>query len=308
MAELMKGEVWADACKLVRGVPRFTYPIMVEVKADEIRCRVQCHRETHGEGGPVVEFITYESYAGKPLHNLSHLDGAFNCLRQASGISEFDVGILVNGNFNDSYRWTRSSKGYPQEKLDKKTGKVAPALFPKMVQVILFDMPQNPRPYVDRMIEVDFAAAGLRSYGMDCIRPTRRLCHNEESVMQTYAEYRAAGFEGAMGKTLDHLYERRRTYGWMKIKPKETFDGRITGFNEATSEAGVPLARVGSINVELEDGSTGSPAGIPHALGRELWENQAKYIGQWIEFECMERDRKGGFRHPIYNRFREDKA
>lgn len=31
MAELMKGETWADACKLVRGVPRFQYPIIVEV-------------------------------------------------------------------------------------------------------------------------------------------------------------------------------------------------------------------------------------------------------------------------------------
>lgn len=295
---LMKGEVFADACKLVRGVPRFTYPIIVEAKADEIRCRV-----TFGNG-----LVIYESYAGKPLHNLSHLDAAFNCMRQASGITEFDVGILVNGNFNDSYRWTRSSKGYPQEKLDKKTGKVAPALFPEMVQVILFDLPKNPQPFVDRMVEVDFASDGLRRYGMNCIRPVRWLCHSESEVMSTYTAYRAAGFEGAMGKTLDHLYERRRAFSWMKIKPKETFDGHITSFNEAVSESGTPLGRVGSINVATEDGSTASPAGIPHALGRELWENQAKYLGQWIEFECMERDRKGGFRHPIFNRFREDKA
>ena len=110
-----------------------------------------------------------------------------------------------------------------------------------------------------------------------------------------------------MAKTLDHVYARRRTFDWMKIKPKETFDGKITGFNEAVSETGAPLGRVGSINVECADGSTAAPAGIAHGLGRTLWEDQAKYIGQWIEFSCMERDRQGGYRHPIYGRFREDK-
>ena len=110
-----------------------------------------------------------------------------------------------------------------------------------------------------------------------------------------------------MAKTLGHVYARRRTFDWMKIKPKETFDGRITSFNEAVSETGELLGRVGSINVECADGSTASPAGIAHGLGRTLWEDQAKYVGQWIEFSCMERDRQGGYRHPIYDRFREDK-
>ena len=35
MAQLMKGETWSDACKLVRGQPRFQYPVMVEAKRSE---------------------------------------------------------------------------------------------------------------------------------------------------------------------------------------------------------------------------------------------------------------------------------
>ena len=297
MPELMKGEVWQDACKLVRGQPRFQYPVMVEAKADEIRCRV-----TFGNGR-----VHYESYAGKPLHNLAFLDKTFQLVRHHSGINEFDIGVEVNGNFNDSYRWVRSLRGLPQAKFDKKTGTTAPALDPTMVKVILFDLPLNHRPYIDRMVDIDFACQGLRQYGMNATRPDRTLAHTEAEVLVCYEMYRQLGYEGAMAKTLDHVYARRRTFDWMKIKPKETFDGRITGFNEAVSEAGVPHGRVGSINVECADGSTASPAGIAHGLGRTLWEDRARYIGQWIEFSCMEIDRKGGYRHPQYERFREDK-
>lgn len=297
MAQLMKGETFADACKLVRGQPRFQYPVMVEAKADEIRCRV------YKSGGEVL----FESYAGKPLCNLDGFAVQFQLMMHHAHLTELDVGVLVNGNFNDSYRWVRSAKGFPQEKLDKGTGKVAPALTSEMVEFILFDLPESQKPFVDRLPDIDFAASGLRHYGLRCTRPARALAQTPEEVLDWYADFRAGGYEGAMAKTLDHVYARRRTFDWMKIKPKETFDGKITGFNEAVSETGAPLGRVGSINVECADGSTAAPAGIAHGLGRTLWEDQAKYIGQWIEFSCMERDRQGGYRHPIYDRFREDK-
>lgn len=298
MAEqLMKGHTFKDALQLVRGKPRFEYPIMVEAKADEIRCQI------FKENGD----IHYASYSGKPLYNLAFLTPAVELLFKDIGISELDVGIQVNGNFNDSYRWTQSSSGEPKEKFDRKTQKTSPALFTNMVQVIVFDIPQSRKPYVDRIVDIDFAAAGLRHYGVDATRPTRALARSEAEVWGFYNVFREQGLEGAMGKTLGHVYSRRRTFDWMKIKPSEDHDGQITGFNEAVSEQGEPLGRVGSINVTCADGSTAAPSGIPHDLGRELWKNQSQYIGQWIEFYCMERDRAGGYRHPIYHRFREDK-
>lgn len=297
-AHLMKGETFEEACKLVRGKPRFEYPIVVEIKADEIRCRVY---RAHGGG------IEFESYAGKPLHNLESFAAQFKLMFDAMGIDELDVGVLVNGNFNDSYRWTRSSKGWPKEKLDKKTGKIAPALTADMVQFIVFDLPGDTREFVNRLPDIDFACRGLVHYGLAATRPLRAVAHSEQEALALYAGYREMGYEGAMGKTYSHLYERRRTFGWMKIKPKMDFDGVVIGINEATSEAGEPLSRAGSLTVRMADGSTAQPAGIPHGLGRLIWENQAEYLGQWTENECMERDRKGGYRHPIFNRFREDK-
>ena len=299
MPKLMKGETWQDACKLVRGQPRFQYPVMVEAKADEIRCQV-----VRWLGCSKMEYL---SYAGRPLHNMTAFTERLREGLANMGLRELDIGILVNGNFNDSYRWVRSATGVPAEKYDKKTQRTAPALDASMVQIIVFDAPELTHPFGDRMLILDDVAAALRQLGLNATRPDRTLAHTEAEVLTCYEMYRQLGYEGAMAKTLDHVYARRRTFDWMKIKPKETFDGRITGFNEAVSEAGVPHGRVGSINVECADGSTASPAGIPHDLGRALWEDQARYVGQWIEFSCMEIDRKGGYRHPQYERFREDK-
>lgn len=304
MAMLMKGHTFADALRWVHGKPRFGYPIYVEAKADEIRCHIRLVEYTAGQRD-----VEYLSYAGKPLYNLDFLSERFlNFFQRYPEYTELDVGILVNKNFNDSYRWTRSSKGYPKAKLDKKTGITAPELFERQVHVILFDLPNSDLPFHDRIFARLVACSRLLQWGVPCSVPTGTLCFNEGQVWEVYRDFRAMGLEGAMAKTLDHLYSRARTFDWMKIKPSADFDGRIVKFNEAVSEEGNALGRVGSIDVVCEDGSTASPAGINHTLGRELWENQAKYLGQWIEFNCMERDRKGGYRHPIYQRFREDKA
>lgn len=300
MAQLMKGETWADAQKLVRGQPRFTYPVWVEAKADEIRCRV--HQS------PATGDIRFDSYAEKPLHNMSFLAARFREFFHRSGLTELDVGILVNENFNDSYRWVRSSKGIPKEKFDRKTGRTAPELFEHQVHVIVFDMPEVPHRF-DIRLEV---RRGVRDLLLDCgvsaSVPIGQYANSAAEVLQMYGDLRLGGYEGAMAKTLDHLYSRTRTFDWMKIKPKETFDGRIIRFNEAVSESGELLGRVGSVDVECEDGSTASPAGFKHSLGRTLWESREDFVGQWVEFEAMERDRQGGYRHPIFCRFREDKA
>jgi len=303
----MKGETWKDALKLVRGKARFTYPIYVEAKADEIRCRVLYHHG-HRIDLPSLPTVEYRSFSEKPLYNMQHFDMYFlEFFRQWPGCTELDIGIEVNGNFNDSYRWTQSSSGIPTCKLDKKTGKISPALHVSMVKAIVFDLPESEHMFNQRVHYIDAAQELLAECGMTSSRPERHLAMNEAQVLFIYNTFREAGHEGAMGKTLDHTYQRRRTFDWMKIKPSEDHDGRVTGFSEAISEDGVPLGRVGSINVLCADGSTAAPSGIPHALGRELWENQAQYIGQWIEFYCMERDRQGGYRHPIYHRFREAK-
>lgn len=306
MANLMKGFTFAEALEPVRGKPRFEYPVFVEIKADEIRCQVKF---TNGcrltNRLPVVEYL---SYAGKPLYNMGFLTPALVAYFCNSDYTELDIGIEVNGNFNDSYRWTQSSKGIPKEKFDKKTGKTSPALDPSMVQIILFDLPESDDAYQVRRRTVINTVDHLKRCGINATFAAGCIAESEAEVWEIYGNYRAAGHEGAMAKTLDHKYARRRTFDWMKVKPSDDIDGCIEEFNEAHSEAGEPLGRVGSVDVVMEDGSRASPAGFNHELARDMWENRGKYRGRWLTFNYMERDRAGGYRHPHFDRFREDKA
>lgn len=220
---------------------------------------------------------------------------------QKHGLNELDCGIQVNRNFNDTYRLVRSSRGTPAD------------LNIHTLDVYLFDLPDYGAMSWEERVHIRNRIANTLLPNMRT--PLHTLAYSESEVEQAYKELRDRGFEGAMLKTLDGLYERRRGYSWYKIKPSETVDGKIVALTEAVCgkdhgqfRKGDPLGRIGSVDVLCEDGSTHSPHGITHELGRDMFLNPDKYLGQWVEFERMEEDRQGGSRHPIFKRLREAKA
>jgi len=279
--KLMKGHQWS------KQKHKMTYPAWVEIKHDEIRCRVLV------QGGEVQ----YLSYAEKTLHNMKRFDEYWRELCALTGYTEFDTGFEVNGSFNDSYRWVRSSKGMPADLAEAKT------------HFLLFDLPQNTKPFEGRMVDRHTVAVLAASIGFDLFQPAGAWAHEEASVEQMFIVARERGFEGLMVKSLGHLYEAgKRTAGWLKVKPSDDADGTITELREAVSEDGTPLGRTGSVTIAVEDGSSATPHGIAHELGREMHEHPERFIGQWAEFKYMERDRQGGYRHPTFVRIREAKA
>ena len=293
MPELMKGHVWLERKDAVdrKGNPIVKYPVYAEVKHDEIRCHVLV-----GKDG--VQFL---SYSGKPLANMHGFSARFIELAERTGYKEFDCGFEVNGNFNDSYRWVRSTRTLPED------------LHGATFQFYLFDVPECTLPWRDRVaIREDICKYGL----VDA--PDFVLCRTPDGVDQYFSNVVQAGYEGLMIKQLDHTYQKgKRTDGWLKYKPEETADGEITMLVQATSTVddetrgvriGDGLSRVGSVLVRCEDGSTCCPHGISHALGTEMFNNPARFIGQWCEFKYMQRDRQGGYRHPVFKRLREAKV
>ena len=57
----------------------------------------------------------------------------------------------------------------------------------------------------------------------------RRLAHTAAEVVQAFTEAVAAGYEGAVVKTLTAPYAAgRRDSGWVKVKPRHTFDLAVT--------------------------------------------------------------------------------
>lgn len=281
----MKGHTWRNHAH------KMTYPAWVEIKTDEIRCHVTVC--------PQTLTTVYLSYAGKPLHNMQQFDLEFRELALASGIYEFDLGFEVNGNYNDSYRWVRSSKGLPEDLVGKPT------------KFLLFDMPHvHDLDYQARYRLLHNLAITAVDVGFDnFVQPWGTHVRNADEVWKLFLRARAEGHEGLMVKSLEHKYERgKRTYGWLKVKPENDADGQIRALHEAHSESGEPLGRIGSVQLAVEDGSTATPHGIPHALGRDMFLNPTKYMHEWAEFKYMERDRQGGYRHPVWHRLREAKA
>lgn len=301
MPELMKGNVWHERkdAKDRKGNPIVTYPVYVEDKHDEIRCHVIVDN-----ANPHDIRITFLSYAGKPLANMDRFCNVFATLAKGTGWDEFDMGFECNGNFNDSYRWVRSTKGIPEDLKDAK------------FKFFVFGLPDaGGTIFQQHHYRVDVAQYAKDWCSVPVLVPHFTVCADPEQVDSAFVYARHRGLEGVMVKQPDALYERKRTDGWLKMKNSDTYDGKIVGLLEAhaskDSEDGVkkgdPLGRTGSVQLVLEDGSCASPHGIPHELGRDMHLNPAKYIGHWVEFDAMEIDRQGGYRHPVFRRLRDAK-
>lgn len=293
MASLMKGNQWHERCdaKKRNGDPVVTYPVYVEDKHDEIRCHVIVdYNDPHG---PRVTFL---SYSGKPLANMLRFHGLFITLAWGTGHYEFDMGFECNGNFNDSYRWVRSTNGVPAD------------LMGATFKFFIFGLPSAEGTILQQHhYRVEVAQYAEDWCSIPVLVPHFIQCADSEQVDAAFSYARHRGLEGVMVKQPDALYERKRTDGWLKMKPEDDADGIIEELIEAVSEQGEKLGRTGSVRIRLADGSTACPHGIGHDLGRDMHNNPAKYIGQWCEFRFMMRDRQGGYRHPTFYRLREAK-
>lgn len=297
MPTLMKGNVYKERLgkKDRKSNPIVKFPMWAEIKHDEIRCHVIVDRDENS-----VKFL---SYAGKPLCNMERFEFKFMMIAEATGFTEFDCGFEVNRNYNDSYRWVRSSRGIPGDLQDVRT------------TFYLYDLPQLEGPWSERLITRTTLAVNSNFF---LEVPEGRVVESEEEVDEYFKDVTDRDFEGLMLKTFDHTYQRgKRTDGWLKVKPEEDADGIIVGFVEATATVadvsrgmriGDALGRAGSVMLRVEGGGDACPHGIPHALGRDMLENPDKYLGQWCEFKYMEKDRRGGYRHPRFFRLREDKV
>lgn len=302
MASLMKGHVWHERCDAVnrKGVPVVQYPVLVEDKHDEIRCHVKVW---HPDNSPVV---TYSSYAGKPLANMARFNALFITLANSSGSDEFDLGFEVNGNFNDSYRWVRSTRGAPDD-LRNATFKFYVFGLPAEGGTMLYQQ------YLRTRLAMQ---AGCFAAPASVCVPRVVIANSAAEVEQAFLDARARGLEGVMVKQPYAEYERKRTDGWLKMKPEDDADGVIVELIEATATVDDPergvrvgdrLGRVGSVRIRMQDGSEACPHGIGHELGRDMQAHPEKYLGEWAEMKYMMRDRQGGYRHCTFKRLREAK-
>ncbi len=95
---------------------------------------------------------------------------------------------------------------------------------------------------------------------------------------------------------------------WLKVKPAETYDVRVTGAVEGT---GKHKGRLGALQTAKGDVGTGFTDAEREEIWRK-WEDPLRYLndpleGSIVEVEFMGWTPDGKFRHPRFVRFRPDK-
>lgn len=159
------------------------------------------------------------------------------------------------------------------------------------------------------------------------------LAYSEREKRELYAKVIARGGEGIILKNLLAQYVFDRSKEWIKVKKTQTYDAVIVGYDDpkewyaAPGETGAdgklyPEGRhtkfflnkwIGAIKFGLYDAKkkqfveVGQCSGVNEEVRKEISDNKKKFIGQVIEFTAQERMPTGGFRHPQFLRFRDDK-
>jgi DNA ligase-1 len=121
------------------------------------------------------------------------------------------------------------------------------------------------------------------------------LVENEEDAVELFGEFRKAGFEGLILKDPNGTYDFKRNRTWMKMKPSETMDVEITGYEEG--KKGKTIGRLGAFTFEHNGLVCKCGGGYSEDERKDFWDNRDKMIGDLIEVQFMEKTAKGRTRH-----------
>lgn len=132
----------------------------------------------------------------------------------------------------------------------------------------------------------------------------RYLARNVQEIEAFYRAFRKRGLEGAIVKPLDHKYQWKRSFDWMKMKDEFTFDLPIIGFKEGTKKYSGML---GALLVDFNGVVVDVGTGITDAERTEIWNNQQSYLGRIVEVGAHEVTPDKSLRHPRLLGLRDDK-
>jgi len=115
----------------------------------------------------------------------------------------------------------------------------------------------------------------------------------------------AGGYEGIMIKPLASKYKAKRSNDWQKLKPFESDEFTITGFENGTGRFADTL---GNIIVDVNGVSVRAGSGFSDVQRNEIWNNQEIYLGTQVEIQYQEKiEKTGSLRFPTIKSLRLDK-
>ena len=144
------------------------------------------------------------------------------------------------------------------------------------------------------------------------------VVNSTEEIWAYYNQVRADKLEGLIVKDPKGLWQKKRTFDWMKIKAVESSDLRIIGAFEGEGEMEGTL---GGLIVDHSGVSVRVGTGFSEVLRATIWAmflrdlakssdpetKDYELIGNLAEIEYQEVTADGSLRHPVFTRLRLDK-
>lgn len=263
-------------------ISKMQYPALATPKLDGMRCVAIYDGET-------VEFL---SRSGKEIRTLGHIEAEVKKLLKVPGVLDCEA-------MSDSFNDTMSS-------INRKTAKDTSAKLHVFDYMSYEDFSKGECnvKQSERLVQLS-ALFDYDTYQFIEVVPDF-VVKNEEEAYQKYNEFRAQGHEGAIIKNMSAPYLFKRNDGWVKIKPSETEDFPIIGFEEGT---GKYEGMLGALILDLgNDVTTNVGTGFSDEQRKEIWENRARHVDDIAEVEFMEKtvnkDGTAKLRHSRFIRFR----
>lgn len=125
-----------------------------------------------------------------------------------------------------------------------------------------------------------------------------------DAIHLKYGEYQAQGYEGAIVKQEQGLYQDARTWDWMKLKSTETADCRVLDVFEGE---GKYKGMVGGLVVNFNGKQVRVGSGLKDSQRMYWWDDQDEIIGRVVEVAYHEVTPDGSLRHPRFKCIRGDK-
>ena len=259
---------------------RVAFPVYADTKLDGVRCVATLHKES----------AILLSRNAKEFNNYGTIASELAQLRLKSG-TQLD-GEITCGHFQNLMRTvSRKSEGIELAK------DAVYNIFDIIDKDMDFELRQEELVTLQALIEIKNLSH------LKIVAGT--MIQDEQQLLSFYQSQLDAGQEGIIVKSLDGMYEFKRSYAWQKMKPELTDDLIIIGIDEGE---GKYADKLGAVVCRLKNGGevhVGS--GFTDIEREELWNRQSELTGRMIEVKYQEKTQDGSLRFPVFMRFRPDK-
>ena len=165
----------------------------------------------------------------------------------------------------------------------------------------VFDLPNHKGPFYARYAFMQTRFLDIPEGELKHVELVpHRVARNEAEARQLYMSWRKAGFEGAMLKRVSHLYQKKRSDDWMKVKNVMSVDKQVTGVYRGE---GKYRSMMGGVMIEHNGHTVRVGSGFSDADRGGDW---LRWMGRMIEVQYQEETDDGNLRQPRFIKLRPD--